>query len=180
MVNDMEDQEPPREIETDMPCPVCGAHLFLIFYATEIPYEGEILIQTQMCKNCFYKNTSIQRTEGLAPIETSLEILDGNDLNVVVYRSPGAKVSIPEIGVEIEPGTASNGDITTVEGLLMAIRDQMIFISDSADDEERFSEIMETINSVLDGRGPRITIHIDDPKGISKIVSYRAVTRGLN
>ncbi|OWP56523.1 MAG: hypothetical protein B2I17_05515 [Thermoplasmatales archaeon B_DKE] len=177
MVSKMENQDPPMEIETDIPCPVCGAHLFLIFYSTEIPYEGDILIQTQMCRNCFYKDTSIQRAEGLTPIETSLTIQDESDLNVVIYRSPGARVSIPEIGVEIEPGTASNGDITTVEGLLMAVRDQVIFISDSAENEKKFEEIMEILDSVLDGRGPSVTISIDDPRGISKIVSHRAVTK---
>ena len=44
-----------------------------------------------------------------------------DDLRVVVYRSPQARVVIPEIGAEIEPGEISDGEVTTVEGVVTRI-----------------------------------------------------------
>lgn len=174
MTSGPENHAVPLEIETNMPCPACGSNLFMIVYETEIPYEGNIIIQTDMCKKCFYKNSSIQRLADLSPIETSFTVENESDLNVVVYRSPNAKVVIPEMGVEIEPGSASSGDITTVEGLLSAVRDQMIFISDDPEDEKKFNEILKVLDSVLRGEGPAITLSIEDDTGISRIASHKA------
>ena len=41
-----DDYEPPPEIETSIDCPVCGSKLFMIYYTTNIPYEGKIVINT--------------------------------------------------------------------------------------------------------------------------------------
>lgn len=174
MSNESDNQLPPREIETNVPCPVCGANLYFVVYETDIPYEGNIIIQTSMCRRCFYKDTSIQRVDDLSPVKIMFTVAGESDLNVVVYRSPRARVSIPEIGVEIEPGSSYSGDITTVEGLLMSVRDRMIFISDDLEDEKKFSDIMEKLNSVLDGSGPPLTLSLMDESGISRIASHKA------
>ncbi|MEM0155393.1 MAG: ZPR1 zinc finger domain-containing protein [Thermoplasmataceae archaeon] len=174
MSNEWDNQSPPQEIETNVPCPVCGANLYFIVYETEIPYEGNIIIQTSMCKRCFYKDTSIQRIDELSPVKINFTIASENDLNVVIYRSPKARISISEIGVEIEPGSSSSGDITTVEGLLMSVRDQMIFISDDLNDEKKFNEILERLNSALNGSGPSLTLSLIDESGISRIASHKA------
>lgn len=72
---------------------------------------------------------------------------------------------------------ALGGRFTTVEGLIMAVRDQLndpnyshIF-GDSAEikTKEQFEEFMKNFDSILDGTKLPITLILDDPAGNSYI-----------
>ncbi len=165
------------EIETSVKCPACGQLLFLTYQNTNIPYEGTINIQTYYCKKCYYKHTNIYPEKDDRARIVTFRAERPEDLSIVVYRSPSGVVRIPEIDVEIYPGEESTGEITTLEGILLAIRDKMEMFMEDSEDRETAEKSMGFIDSTLSGRNSEITLVIEDPTGKSIIHSSRAVTQ---
>ncbi len=177
MMTDDHYEEPP-EIETSIDCPVCGKKLFLIYYTTEIPYEGVITINTYVCHECKYRNANVFREQDDRKQKIVFIVTDPDDLNVTVYRSPQASIAIPEISAEILPGDDAKGSITTVEGVLRTIEEQL----DMFETNEGKTEKIESIRKFLSGIGSkefRVTLIIEDDSGKSRIHSPKAkITEG--
>ncbi|MFG1389574.1 ZPR1 zinc finger domain-containing protein [Acidiplasma aeolicum] len=159
-----------NETLTDKQCPNCNSYLYYIEYDTEIPYEGKITIKTYTCKTCYYKNVSIQRHEREKPKVMLLRITGKNDLKTIIYRSPDAYIKIPEIDAEISPGIASNGYITTAEGIITSIKEKLSLMGNNKETKV----LEERINNILKNNSEEITIIIDDDSGKSKINSSKA------
>ncbi len=168
-----DDYEPPPEIETSIDCPVCGSKLFMIYYTTNIPYEGKIVINTYVCHKCMYKNPQVftDNQDKKQRIELSIETPD--DLNTLIYRSPKASIVLPDLGTEILPGNESNGEITTVEGILLTIRDRLDLFIDETNAEK--VESMKLLLSDLERNTIGMKIIVEDESGKSMIHSSRAV-----
>lgn len=80
-------------------------------------------------------------------------------------------MNIPEFDLEVGP-SALNGRFTTVEGLLVAVKDQLgdhIF-RDSQDQEskDRLDKFLEKFDEIFKGN-TKITLVLDDPAGNSYI-----------
>ncbi len=158
-----------EEIKTDAICPNCGNYLYYMEVTTEIAYEGKITIHTYTCKSCYYKNITIDRHDKEKPKIIKLRVTNKNDLKTIVYRSPDAYVRIPEIDAEISPGIASNGYITTVEGIIVSIKDKLSLMGDG----EEVNYLRQRLDGILSGTEEKITIIIDDDTGKSKINSSK-------
>ena len=84
-------------------------------------------------------------------------------------------VKIPHI-ITMEPGPASNGYVTNVEGLITRVKD---IIESSIDGEEddavkkKAKNMIKKLNKVLVGREP-LKIIIEDQTGHSAIISDKA------
>lgn len=168
-----DDYEAPPEIETSLDCPVCKSKLFLIYYTTEIPYEGKIVINTYVCHKCLYKNANVFREQEERKQRIVFEVTDPEDLNVTVYRSPLGTIVIPEISAEILPGDSAEGALTTVEGILRTIEERL----DTFETDEESSERMASVRKFLAGVGRedfRVTLIIEDDSGKSRIHSPKA------
>lgn len=174
-----EDENIPQEFQTNIKCPSCGEDLFLIYYSTEISFEEGINIETYYCKKCLYKQSSVVPRERGEPVYTSLKVNRSDDLRVVVYRSPEAIVQIPEIEAEILPGNAAYGEITTVEGILYRILEKLGIMEHDPEDAEIAQRVKKSLEMILNGGKPDITIVIEDPSGKSRINSSRAVRKKL-
>lgn len=176
MASETPDEEIPREFETETKCPSCGSNLFFIFYRTRVSYEEAVEIQTFFCKKCLYKSSQIRPIERDIPKKLVLEIRNHDDLRIILYRSPEAKVEIPELAAEITPGEISTGEITTVEGVLTKLREKL----DLFDEEDAAIEVLDglkkRIQGMIDGSNEPFTLVIDDPTGKSKINSSRVIT----
>src|SRR5579875_2763372 len=176
MTEEKNDEEIPIEFETSTECPACGRNLFFIFYRTRISYEEAIEIETYFCKNCLYKTTKVNGIENYGHKKLVLNIRNSSDLRTVVYRSPDAKIEIPEFFAEITPGEMSTGEITTVEGILNRLLDKLDLFDDEDADPETIDALREKISGTIGGNGTPFTLVVDDPSGRSKINSSRVIT----
>ncbi len=158
-----------EEKKTDSRCPNCNNYLYYIESDNEIPYEGKITIHTYICKNCSYKNITIDRHEKGDPKILKFKIKNKNDLKTIVYRSPDARVHIPELDAEISPGIASKGYITTIEGILTSIKEKLSLMGD----DENINVLRQRIEGIISGAEESVTIILDDDSGQSKINSSR-------
>ena len=69
------------------------------------------------CTKCGYRGSDVFPEKVKEPRTLKLRVEKREDLNILIARSSTATIRIPEIGAEINPGPASQGFITTVEGI---------------------------------------------------------------
>jgi zinc finger protein len=135
-------------------CPVCSVDgvATSIMKEIEIPHFGKVLETTIQCEKCGFKHSDVIALEHNDPAKYSLKITK-ETLSVRVVRSQSATVTIPELGVKVEPGPKSEGYVTNVEGILT-----------------RFEGAIKKALQLFEGNGTA-TLIIDDPFGQSNIVS---------
>lgn len=179
MTDQGDESESVPEIETSISCPACGELLFLTYQATNIPYEGNINIQTYYCRKCFYKHTNIYPEKDERSRVITFVAQRPEDISIVIYRSPSGIIRFPEIDVDIYPGEESAGEITTIEGILLTVRDKIDMFIDESEDRETANKTMNFINRALSGKLEKLTVVIEDPSGKSIIHSSRAKTEFL-
>ena len=78
-------------------------------------------------------------------------------MNVRVVKSQSATITIPELGVKVEPGPQSQSYISNVEGVLKRFEDAVeTALSWAEDDESRKNavKILEEIDEVKNGEKP--------------------------
>lgn len=92
-----------------------------------------------------------------------------------MVRSSAAKITIPELGVEIDPGPACEGFVSNIEGVIIRVDKILDGIMIDGDDEQRKKAIAlkEKIAGILNGKD-KITLIIEDPQGNSLIDSEKA------
>lgn len=90
-------------------------------------------------------------------------------------------LTIPELGVHIDPGPACQGFVTNVEGVLDRIERVVQAALFWAENEERknASTLLERIAEARAGALP-FTLILDDPSGNSAIVSEKAQKKPLD
>ena len=138
----------------------------------EIPHFGKVLETTIQCPKCGFKHSDIIALEQNDPAKYVIEI-NKNNLSVRVVRSQSATVSIPEIGVKVEPGPKSEGYVTNVEGILTRFEDAVKKALKLFDDEQSQKNAKNTLKQIEElkkGNGTA-TLIIMDPFGQSNIVS---------
>ena len=88
-------------------------------------------------------------------------------------RTSTATIYIPELGAVIEPGVDAPIFITNIEGILSRIEDaidRIRVLEDNKTNDEEVARIREYIAKVKQ-KGGELTIIIDDPTGLSKIIA---------
>ena len=158
-------------------CPACSVEgkAKSIMKELEIPHFGKVLETSIQCPECGFKHSDIIALEQNDPAKYVLEI-NKNTLTVRVVRSQSATVSIPELGVKVEPGPKSEGYVTNVEGILNRFEDAVKKALNLFDDETSQINGKNTLNQIQElkkGNGTA-TLIIQDPFGQSKIVSDSA------
>jgi zinc finger protein len=100
-----------------------------------------------------------------------------------VVRSTSGTIRIPELGVTIEPGPASQAFITNLEGVLRRVADIVrVAMKWNEEDEEKVKRcewILERIDNVIDG-DEELTIILEDPFGNSLILSDESFKERLS
>jgi len=162
-------------LEYSVRCPLCGGTINVSEYLYEAPCVGKLILAAGKCGVCGYRWSDVRLAESHGFKRIRMVVEKPGDLNALVIRSSTASIKIPELGVEINPGYGSTGYITTVEGVVRDIYDKTQFIcSDEDAPRENCLEKLELINRALNG-ALRFTIILEDPMGVSKIVSDKAV-----
>ncbi|MCX8173712.1 MAG: ZPR1 zinc finger domain-containing protein [Thermoplasmata archaeon] len=162
----------PDAVFVDISCPSCSQKgVFLTSSLIDIPYIGTCIQTTIFCKLCGYKSAEVSPVDEREPVHIEFVVEKPEDLDARVVKSSHAKVIFKELGVEITPGPASETYISNVEGLIRRFEDVLDNLKPGLDGEEleRCEELKRRIENVIEGR-EKLTIVIDDPRGISAII----------
>ena len=92
--------------------------MYMIAHIDEIPYFGEHTQVTVMCHSCGWKQTDFIPAEGKKAGCWKLAITDEKQLRSRVVRSSSCTVRIPELDLQVNPGSSSTGYVSNVEGVL--------------------------------------------------------------
>ena len=157
-------------------CTFCGANkLTLREDEVEIPHFGRVFVLSMGCSACNYRKSDIEPAEKKEPCKYTFEVSSENDLNVKVVKSGDATVKIPHV-ITMEPGPASSGYITNVEGLIEKVEKIVESSVEGEDDpsvKKKAKNINKKLGKVLVGR-EKLKIIIEDPTGHSAIISDKA------
>ena len=155
-------------------CPACGIEGIAtsVMKEFEIPHFGKVLETSIQCEKCGFKHSDVISLEHNDPARYTLKIAK-ETLSIRVVRSQSATVTIPEVGVKVEPGPKSEGYVTNVEGVLVrfesAVKKAMQLFEDD-ESQKNAKTTLSAIQELIKGNGTA-TLIIDDPFGQSNIVS---------
>ena len=174
------------ESKVEQPCPICFSDegLTMIAHTSEIPYFGEHTQLTILCPSCGWKHTDFIPAEGKKPGAFSLDIEGIDMLSVRIIRSSSCTIKIEELGLEVEPGGATTGYVSNIEGVLNRFQGavEMMYRQAKTSNEKetirKCEALLEKINLVKDGN-LMVEITLLDPMGHSQILHENAVSREL-
>ena len=158
------------------PCPVCQTEIPYLYQTDEIPYFSEILIISALCPSCGYRLADTQLLKHTEPSRWELIIESPDDMMIRVVRSMTGTISIPELGVRIDPGPACEGFVSNVEGVLNRIGkvlQSLLSWAETADERKRIRSLQGSLEMVREGR-LTATLVIEDLSGNSAIIADKA------
>jgi zinc finger protein len=169
---------------TEARCPACQN--LGMEYNTEtidLPYLGESLETMLRCRECGFRHTDFILTDTKDPLRHSLVVNEEDDIMIRVVRSSSGTVRIPEFGIEIEPGVASDAYITNVEGVIVRIEKVLFQLLQDVETEEeatKIQDLVEVFARVRGGSADPMTLIIEDPFGNSAILSEKVLVEKLD
>lgn len=160
----------------NQPCPMCGKKtLTLTEDVTEVPYFGHIHVFSMTCSECKYHKADVEAAEEHEPCRYTIEIDSQDDMKIRIVKSSQATVKIPHL-TTIEPGIASNGYVTNVEGILNRIKYAVQIARDESEDpdeKKKAKKLLKKITKIIWGQ-EKAKLIIEDPTGNSAIISDKA------
>ena len=167
----------------DAVCPACQAKgMEYNAENIDLPYLGESLETMLRCTACGYRHVDFVLTQTKDPTRHTYVVRKEDDMMVRVVRSASGTIRIPELGVDIEPGIASDAFITNIEGILNRIDRILSQLRNDATEEEVLQKVLamqETLVALRAGTGPEVTLVIEDPFGNSAIADDGATVETL-
>lgn len=168
----------PRTTIDDAVCPGCeGKGLEYTAEPVELPYMGTSLEILLRCDRCGYRHTDFVLTEHREPTRYSYTVTKAEDMSVRVVRSGSGTIRIPELGISVEPGAASEAFVSNIEGILVRVErvlDQLL--RDAEDDamRTRIMDLQDVLAAMRNGTAQPATVIIEDPFGNSAILGEGA------
>ena len=165
-------------------CPVCFKNtLTLTEDSMEIPYFGRVFLFSMKCedKECNYNMSDVETEEKKEPTRYTLEINSEKDMSIRVVKSSNASVKIPQLKMSMNPGVASVGFVSNVEGILDRFKKVIEEERNSTEDDEvkdNAKKLLKKIWKVKLGEFP-IKLIIEDETGNSAIISDKAKVEKL-
>ncbi|KAG5508272.1 hypothetical protein JKF63_05528 [Porcisia hertigi] len=163
-------------------CPACRQPGYLKMHECDIPYFKQTIIMAFKCDHCGYKNNEI-KTGGeinAKGLRLTLHVTSEDDLRRDVLKSETATLIVPEVHLELSPGTLG-GFFSSVEGTITQVRDQLkslpqaaFAVGDSADEASKsMLQFVEELDELLTLKR-EFTFILDDPLGNVYIQNPRA------
>lgn len=157
--------------EMKIKCPACRADTAKsIMKEINIPHFGDVLETTIICESCGFKHSDVITLEQKEPKKFVLKITKDSLFSRVV-RSQSATVSIPEVGVKVEPGPKSEGYVTNVEGIIVRFQeavDRAMNLFCSEESQKNAKNTQDRLNALINGE-IEATLIIEDPFGQSNV-----------
>lgn len=155
----------------------CETHMKLV----NIPHFKDVVIMSTVCDHCGFKSNEV-KTGGAIPdhgTKITLYCDDPEDLARDILKSETCGMSIPELSLDLTPGTLG-GRFTTIEGLLRQVRDELhsrvyTQTSDSMapSTKARWNAFFDNLDKAIDGK-TKFTITMTDPLSSSYIQNVYA------
>ncbi|HET6398188.1 MAG TPA: ZPR1 zinc finger domain-containing protein [Candidatus Thermoplasmatota archaeon] len=167
-----------RTVIQEAICPACGGQgLEYTAEQVDLPYMGSSLETMLRCDRCGYRHTDFILTERREPTRYSYRVTKADDMMVRVVRSASGTIRIPELGILIEPGVASEAFVSNIEGILVRVErvlDQLHRDAEDAGQLARIEELQGTLQAMRDGTAQPVTVVLEDPFGNSAILGEGA------
>ncbi|KAF3936164.1 hypothetical protein ABW19_dt0202251 [Dactylella cylindrospora] len=182
-VGDTDDVEINKDEVYSFPasCPTCTSHAVTNMKMVDIPHFKEVVIMSTVCDSCGYKSNEV-KTGGAVPSNgrrITLKVTDSDDLARDILKSETCALSIPEINLDLTPGTLG-GRFTTLEGLLAQVHDELhgrIFseTSDSMPTEtkDKWEKFFKGLSDAKEGN-IEFTVVLEDPLAASYLQNIYA------
>ncbi len=157
--------------ETVYNCPACGRAAEMRCQPDNIPYFGDILEVSIVCC-CGFKFVDTIILQQKEPLRHSMRVCNEGDLWARVIRSTSGTIRIPEWGIDIEPGPASEAYITNIEGVIERLQSVVSMAkrwSETDEERQRAESLLDTMRAARDGK-PDFTLVIEDPLGNSAVI----------
>ncbi|XP_055306046.1 zinc finger protein ZPR1 [Sitodiplosis mosellana] len=175
-----EDEWPLEELHGEVlqfhtDCPSCKSKCETNMKLTNIPHFKEVVIMSTNCDVCGARTNEVKSGSGIEDqgVRITVKIDGREDMSRDVLKSDTCTIDIPELDSEFG-ASGLGGRFTTVEGILDAIREQIIDNSavfhDSADVESKLKidKFSETLQEIMSGKRA-VTLILDDPAGNSYV-----------
>lgn len=165
-------------------CPVCLAVCPTRMHPINIPYFKEVIIMATTCSICNYKSSEVKSGGAISALGRRIIFIlqTPEDLSRDILKSETCSILIPEIGLELAHGTLG-GKFTTVEGLLLQIKEEMqekvpFTLGDSSTPAQmtRFQTLIQELDAIIKctNLDKGVTLIIDDPLSNSYLQSFYA------
>ncbi len=168
---DIVDGEPVK-VFVDLPCIACTEKKVVnTLISLSLPFIGKAMQTTFVCTSCGFKHSDIIILENRGPRRFELLVDSIGALNSRVVRSNSGTIRIPEIGVCVEPGTASESFVSNVEGVLDRVLEVVTIVKRDAELDifEKCESLLERMARMKDGNEP-FHLVVEDPYGNSAII----------
>lgn len=156
-------------------CPSCKKGVVKISKSIyDLPDEDKMLILKFECDKCnFHNNDIIPLTTRIDPGIMVLKVSSEEDLRSKIYRSPTAKLEIPELELIVEPGPNADFYFTNIEGVLFKFENAVSIYRKNLENNdsqiEEIEDILKNLQKARKGQFP-FTLKITDPEGGSYII----------
>lgn len=168
--NDDDDNGIPEILTFPANCSHCNAPSKTNMHVIDIPHFKEVVIMATSCEHCGYKSNEVKAGGPISEKgkRITLKMTEAEDLSRDILKSETCGLSIPEINLELTPGTLG-GRFTTVEGLIRQVHDELgeraFTHGDSTDSESRakWEKFLSELDEVANGQRLPVTLIIDDP-----------------
>jgi zinc finger protein len=167
-----------RAVIDEAVCPACD-HRGLEYTAenVDLPFLGESVETMLRCDACGFRHTDFILTASHAPTRWRYVVRTADDMMVRVVRSSSGTIRIPELGVLVEPGVASEASIAKIEGILVRVErflEQLVRDADDGPERARAAVLVERMGRLREGKGGPVTVILEDPMGTSSILAEGA------
>jgi len=163
-------------------CPVCGArdNFRVKGRIDEISYLGELMVTFANCTSCKFRHADVMCLGERPPLRYEFQITSEEDLKVRVVKSSTGTIRLPELGVTVQPGPASQGYVSNVEGVLDRVEEAIKLAIKKVDatKRRRGQAKLKKLGEVCTGKR-KARLILMDPFGHSAIVDERAKKRKL-
>ncbi|GAA5827470.1 hypothetical protein JCM11251_003825 [Rhodosporidiobolus azoricus] len=167
-------------------CSLCGSELETLMKTVNIPHFKDIILMSTNCHDCGYRDTEVKSGGAIADKgrKITLKVEDTDDLSRDILKSETAGLLIPEIDLELNPGTLG-GRFTTLEGLLNQVYeelDEKVFARGDASERGVSDEMQTFLGNLKKALAVSIpfTIILDDPLANSYIQNLYAPDKDPN
>ncbi|KAK7083732.1 nucleolar zinc-finger protein [Halocaridina rubra] len=161
-------------------CDRCSKPTETKMKVTQIPYFKEVVIMATHCDGCGHRTNEVKSGSGISERGTrfTLKLTDPSDMTRDVLKSETCEIEIPELNLHLGGGLLG-GKFTTLEGLLMDIRNDLEnnpFLSGDATDSNRkavLEKLIADLQKVVNGQ-LNVTFIMKDPAGNSYLQNLYA------
>lgn len=161
-------------------CDRCSVPTKTNMKIVKIPYFKEVIIMAMHCESCGHRTNEVKSGTGVSDLgkRITLKITDPTDLARDVLKSETCELSIPELDFCVGGGLIG-GKFTTLEGLLMNIREDLesnpFLMGDSIEKNRKVlvDKLLDDLEMVIKGN-LMVTFIMDDPAGNSYLQNVYA------